>query len=131
VIATWIRASTIGLAVLTAIVALLVALAWAIVPLDGLALKLDGETFALADVHGPGAALVFVVAVAAVVIGLLATLAMIVFGLGVGAVGLTIGLLATAGSVAFVLAPFALVGWLVWRLAVRARPPSPTVVAAP
>ena len=128
-IKTWMRAVTIALLGLTAFVTVLMALAWTMLPLDGVALRVHGESFSLADLQGTQAVLFFVLAVAAVVIGTLAVLAMIAVGLCLGALGLAVGLLATAGSLALVVAPFALVGWLLWRL-LRTRPAA-GIVAAP
>jgi hypothetical protein len=129
VIRTWIRALAIGLLVLTVASALLVAAAWTLLPLDGVAIKVHGETFSLADLQGTQAGLFFLLAVAAVVIAVLAALAMLVVGLALGAFGIVVGLLATAGSLALVVAPIALVGWGLWRL-FRARPATPPVGAA-
>ena len=52
---------------------------------------------------------------------------MVVVGIGFGALGIAFGLLTAAASVALVLSPFALIGWLLWRL-FRERP---APVAAP
>ncbi len=125
----WFRALAIGLLGLTALVTLLMTVAWTMLPPDGVAIRLHGATFSLADLQGGQAALFFLFAVATVVIGSLAVLAMIAIGVCVGALGLAVGVLATASSLALVVAPFALVGWLLWRL-LRARPVA-GVVAAP
>jgi hypothetical protein len=127
---TWIRALAIGLLVLTAIVTVLMAAAWTVLPLDGVSIRTHGQTYSLDDLEGTKAALFFLLAVAAVVIAVIAALAMVAIGLGLGALGLIVGLLATAGSLALVIAPFALIGWGVWRL-FRTRPAPPRVVAAP
>jgi hypothetical protein len=128
-IKAWARALAILLFVLTAVVTVLMAMAWTMLPLDGVAVTLHGATFSLADLQGSRKVLFFLMAVVVVVIALLAALAAIVVGLGFGALGMAIGLIATVGSVALVMAPFALVGWLLWRL-FRSRPTA-TVVARP
>ncbi len=115
------RLLAILLFVLTIVVAVLLSSAWTLVPLEGVALTLHGQTFSLADLHGAQAILFFVLAVAGVVIAVVAALAMIAVGLAVGALGLALGVLTTIGSLALVAAPFALIGWLLWRL-VRERP---------
>ncbi len=117
------RALAIGLLVLTLVVAVLLAMAWAALPLDGITVTVHGETFSLADLNGPRAAVVYLVAVTGVVFAVVASLAMIIVGLGFGALGLAFGLLMAAASLALVVAPFALVGWLIWRL-FRHRPTS-------
>jgi hypothetical protein len=127
---TWIRALAIGLLILTAIVTLLMAAAWTVLPLDGVSIRTHRETYSLGDLEGTKAALFFLLAVAAVVIAVIAALAMAVIGICLGALGLVVGLLAAAGSLALVIAPFALIVWGVWRL-FRTRPESPRVVAAP
>ena len=126
---TWIRAVAIALLGLTALVTLLMAFAWTMLPLDTVAVRLHDETFSLADLQGAQAALFFVLAVAAVVLGTLAVLATIAFGLCLAAIGLAIGALATAASLALFIAPFALILWLLWRL--LRTPPTARVVAAP
>jgi hypothetical protein len=128
-IKAWARALAILLLVLTVVVTVLMAMAWTMLPLDGVAVTLHGRTFSLDDLQGARKALFFLMAVVVVVITLLAGLAAIVVGLGFGALGMAIGLIATVGSVALVMAPFALVGWLLWRL-FRSRPTA-TVVARP
>ena len=120
---SWRRVLTILLLTLTAVVAALMIAAWTMLPLDGTAITIDGERFSLADLTGRHAAAVFVIALAAVVFGLVVALVATVFGLGLGAVGLAFGGLVAAGTLALVAAPFALVLWLMWRL-VRSRPPT-------
>ena len=120
---SWRRALTILLLTLTLVVAALMITAWAMLPLDRTAITIDGERFSLADLTGTHAAVAFVIAVAAVVFSLVVAIMAAVFGLGLGAVGLAFGGLVAAGSLALVVAPFALVLWLMWRL-VRSRPPT-------
>ena len=129
-IASWGRAAAIVLLVLTALVAVLVATVWAALPLDGVSVTVDGETFSFAGLEGPRAAFYFLIAVVAIVVAILATLAIVVVGLALGALGVAFGLLATLASLALVAAPFVLIGWIVWRL-LRQRPPAPAVTAAP
>ena len=62
-----------------------------------------------------------------VVIAIVAALGMVVVGVVVGALGIAFGLLTAAASLAVVLSPFALIGWLLWRQ-FRQRP---APVAAP
>jgi hypothetical protein len=128
-IKTSLRVLGIGLLVLTAIVAALMAAAWATLPLDQISISLHGETFSLADLSGSSAVLFFVLGVAAVVIAVIIGLSAAVVGLTLGALGVAFGLLVTVAVLALVASPFALVIWLVWR-AVRPRP-APAVVAAP
>ena len=126
---TWHRGVAILLVSLTVIVALLVAIAWAVLPLEGITVTADGRTFPLAELTtGLRGVVFFVVAVAAGVIAIVAALSMVVVGLGFGAIGLVFGLLTAATSLALVVAPFALVGWLVWRLA---RPRAAVVATTP
>ena len=54
---------------------------------------------------------------------------MVVVGIGFGALGLAFGLLTAAASLALVLSPFALIGWLLWRL-FRERP-APIAASGP
>ena len=119
-IKSWISALAIGL-LLTDVVTVLMAAAWTLLPLDGVAISLHGKTFSLADLHGTQAALSFLLAVDAVVIAPVAVVTMVVVGLGFGALGIAASLLATAASLALAGAPFALIGLLLWRL-VRTRP---------
>ncbi len=56
------RASALTLLVLTLVVAVLMATAWSTLPLEGVAVRLHDETFSLADLHGAGAGLFFVLA---------------------------------------------------------------------
>ena len=118
---SWSRALATLLLVVTAIVVLLMAMAWTLLPLDNVALTVHGETFSLADLHGTSAVLFFVAAVAVVLAAIVATVFAVLIGLAFGALGLAIGLLATVASLALVAAPFALIVWLIWR-AVRTRP---------
>jgi hypothetical protein len=121
VIKSWGRAVAIALLVLTLLVAMLLATAWWVLPLDGVTMTVRGETYSLADLHGPRAVVAFCIAVAAVVIALIAAPVMVVVSIGFGALGLAFGLLTAAASLALVVAPFALIGWLLWRL-FRERP---------
>jgi len=118
---SWTRAVAIALLVLTLVVAALITMAWFSLPLDGITISAHGQTFSLADLQGPQVAAALCVAVAAVVVALLAALVMVVVGLAIGALGIAFGLLAAAASLALVLSPFALIGWLLWRL-LRERP---------
>jgi hypothetical protein len=120
-IRSWNRALAMLVLVVAVVIAMLMAAAWTMLPLDNVALTVHGETFSLADLHGTSAVLFFVIAVAAVLFALVATVFAVVVGLCFGAMGLAIGLLATVASLALVAAPFALIVWLVWRI-VRARP---------
>ena len=123
------RALAIGLLMLTVVVTILMAAAWTTLPLDRVSLDLHGETFSLADLAGTHAFLFFVGAVAAVAIALVAAFALTVFGLCLGALGIAVGLVATIASLALVVAPFALIGWLLWRL-LRGRP-APAIATSP
>ena len=123
------RALAIGLLVLTVVVTILMAAAWTTLPLDRVALDLHGESFSLADLAGTHAFLFFVGAVAAVVIALVAAFVLTIFGLCLGALGIAIGLVATIGSLALVVAPFALIGWLFWRL--LRREPAQAIATGP
>ena len=116
------------LVVVAAFVAVLVAVAWAVFPLGRITLAFDGTTYSLADLHGWDAVLVFLAAVAVVVAALVAAFGAVVLALAVGAIGLSVGLLATVASIAIVVGPFVLVGWLLWRV-VRRHPPAATVAA--
>ncbi len=116
------RALAILMLLLTLVVAVVLAVAWFTLPLDGIAVTVDGATYSLGELlQGPRAVLVFFVAVVAVVMAVIAALTMVVVGLAVGALGLAFGLVTAAASLALVAAPFALVGWLLWRL-FRQRP---------
>ncbi len=126
-IKSWIRALALLFLVLTLVVTVLIAAAWTALPLDPVTLNLDGESFSVSDLQGSHVALAFVAVVAAVVLALIVGMVAVVVGLGLGGLGIAIGLLATAGSLALVVAPFALVGWLLWRL--FRRRPGPAVVA--
>jgi hypothetical protein len=100
-----------------------------VLPLDRVALAIDGATYSLADLHGWDAILAFLAAVVLVVVALVVALCAVVLAMAVGAIGIAIGLLATVASVAVVIAPFAFVGWLLLRL-LRQRPHR-DVVAGP
>ena len=126
-IKSWSRGLAIALLALTLVVAALIATAWFALPLDGVTVSVHGETFSLADLHGPQLAVALSIAVAAVVVAIVAALVMVVVGLAIGALGIAFGLLTAAASLAVVLAPCALIGWLLWRL-FRERP---APVAAP
>jgi hypothetical protein len=117
---SWSRVLATTLLVVTLVVALLMATAWSLLPLDNIGLTLHGETFSLADLHGTSAVLFFVVAVAAILIALIATVIAVVVGLAFAALGIAIGLLATVAALTLVAAPFALIVWALWRL-VRTR----------
>ncbi len=114
---SWSRAAATLLLVLGLVIAALLAAAWAMLPLEHVALTLDGESFSLADLHGTSAVLFFVAAVAVMMSAFVAVMFAVVVGLGFGA----IGLVATIASLALIAAPFILVAWVVWR-ALRARP---------
>ncbi|MEO5845645.1 MAG: hypothetical protein ABIQ33_12480 [Caldimonas sp.] len=111
------RGAAILLLVLAAVVSVVMAMVWFALPLDGITVLVDGESYVLADLlHGPGAVVLFLIAVAAVVFVVVAAMTMVVVAIGFGAVGLAFGLLMAAASLALVAAPFALIGWLLWRL---------------
>jgi hypothetical protein len=118
---SWSRAAAMLLLVLALVIAALLVAAWTILPLDDVGLTLNGETFSLADLHGTSAVLFFVATVAVVIFAFVAVMVAIVVGLGFGAIGLAIGLVAAIASLALVAAPFVLIAWLVWR-ALRSRP---------
>ena len=120
---SWHRAVAILLLSLTLVVAVVVGIGWAVLPLDGITVTVDGHTFALADLQGWRAAVAFCIAVALVVIAIVVALTLAIASLGLGVIGMIFGLLTAAASLAFVLSPFALVGWLVWRH-LRERPPA-------
>jgi len=112
----WHRGVWTVLALLTVAVSVAMAIAWFALPLDGITVTAGGETYALVDLlHGPRGVVFFLVAVAAVVIAIVAALSMTVVGIGFGALGLAFGLLTAVASLVAVAAPFALVGWLLWR----------------
>jgi len=118
----WHRGAAIVLLVLTLVVSAMLAIAWFALPLDGITITTGGETFALVDVlHGPRGVIFFLVAVAALVIVIVAALSMAVVGVALGALGAAFGLLTALAVIAVVAAPFALVGWLLWRV-FRQRP---------
>jgi hypothetical protein len=118
---SWARAVAVLLVVVAAFVAVLVAVAWAVFPLDRIAVAIDGATYSLADLHGWEVVLAFVAAVAAVVLALAVALGAVVLAMAVGAIGLAVGLLAAVASVAVVVTPFVFVGWLLWRLVRKQR----------
>ena len=119
---SWHRGVAILLVVLTLVVCVLMAVAWFALPLEGITVTVDGTSYSLVDtLHGPRGVVLFFVAVAAVVIAIVAALSMVVVGIGFGALGLAFGLLTALASLALVAAPFALIGWLLWRL-FRSRP---------
>jgi len=120
---SWHRAVAIVLLSLTVLVAALVGIAWAALPLDGVTVSVHGQTFALAELHGLRAAVAFCIAVAVGVILIIVALTLAIVSLGFGVIGMVFGLLTAAASLAFVLSPFALIGWLVWRQ-FRERPPA-------
>jgi len=118
----WHRGVWALLAVLTVVVSVAMAIAWFALPLEGITVTAGGETYALVDLlHGPRGVVFFFVAVAAVVIAIVAALSMAVVGIGFGALGLVFGLLTALASLVAVAAPFALIGWLLWRY-FRQRP---------
>ena len=127
----WFRAAAILLLVLAVVVAAVLAAAWAVLPLDGVTVTIDGETFSPADLSGAQLAAAFaialVVSLAALIVGALA----VAFALVVAALSVGVGVLATAASLALVALPFVLVGWLVWRLFRRPRAGAATTTAAP
>jgi len=118
---SWVGALAIGLLVLTAIVAVLITLAWFSLPLDGITITVQGRTFSLAELPRPQVAVALTVAVAAVVVAIVVVLVMAVVGIVLGALGLAFGLVTAAASLAVVLSPFALIAWLLWRV-FRDRP---------
>ena len=122
---SWTRAIGILLLILTLVVAMLVATAWTMLPLDRTSISIDGDTFSLADITGTHTLVFFVIAVAAVVFALVVALACGALGLGLGAIGLAFGIVVTIGSLALVAAPFAFAVWLVWRLLRAAPAPMP------
>jgi hypothetical protein len=69
----------------------------------------------LSDLYGGGALLALAGLVVAVVLAVVVPLAVAVPLLAVG-VGLAFGFVAVAGTVALLMSPLILVGWLVWRL---------------
>jgi hypothetical protein len=130
VIKSWSRVLTISLLLLILVVAVPITMAWFALPLDGITVAVHGQTFSLAELQGPQVALALCVAVAAVVFAIVAALIMVVVGLAVGALGIAFGLFAAAASLALVLSPFALIGWLLWRL-FRERPVAVASTARP
>ena len=112
---SWSRALAIALLVLTLVVAVLITMAWFSLPLDGITVSVEGQTFSLADLQGPQLAIGLCIAVAVVVIAIVAALVMVVVGVVVGALGIAFGLLTATASLAVVLSPFALIAWLLWR----------------
>ena len=126
-IKSWLRGFAIAVLGLTVIVALLLAIAWNVLPLDRVAVNLRGETFSLADLEGGRAFLFFVFAVAVIVLAVIAAVLGVFVALVLALLGMAFGLLATVASLAAVLAPFALIAWLLWRLF---RNPAPANAAA-
>jgi hypothetical protein len=120
---SWHRAVAIVLLSLTVLVAVLIGIAWATLPLDGVTVAVHGHTFALAELHGLRAVVAFCIAVAVVVIVIVVAVTLTIVSLGFGVIGMVFGLLTAAASLALVLSPFALIGWLVWRH-FQERPPS-------
>jgi hypothetical protein len=116
VIKSWSRALAIALLALTFVVAALIATAWFALPLDGVTVSVHGQSYSLADLQGPQLAAALGIAVAVVVVVIVAMLVIVLVGLAFGALGIAFGLLTAAASLALVLAPFALIGWLLWRL---------------
>ena len=121
IVHSWARAVVVLLVVVAAFVAVLVGVAWAVLPLDRISVAVDGTTYSLADLHGWELVVAFVAAVAAIVLALAVALAAVVLAMAVGAIGLAVGLLATAASLALVASPLLLVGWLVRRALRRSR----------
>ena len=66
---SWGRALTIALLILTLVVAVLITMAWFSLPLEGITVTVDGQTFSLADLRGPQVAIGLCITVAAVVMG--------------------------------------------------------------
>ena len=112
---SWSRALAIALLALTLVVAVLITMAWFSLPLDGITVTVEGQSFSLADLQGPQLAVGLCIAVAAVVFAIVAALVLVVVGLAVGALGIAFGLLTATASLAVVLSPFALIAWLLWR----------------
>jgi hypothetical protein len=103
--------------ILVLVVAAVALAAWALLPLDHISITVDGETFSLAELTGTHAGAFFVAVFVLVVLALVLALLAGVFGLGLGAIGIAVGLVTTLGTLALIAAPFAFVVWLVWRLA--------------
>jgi hypothetical protein len=125
----WLRALVVLLLVVVACAAVLVAVAWTVFPLDRVSIDFGGATYSFADLHGWDVVLVFLGAVAAIVLALTAAFVALILAMAVGAIGLAVGLLATIASIAVFVGPFVFVGWLLWRLLRRHRPSA--AVAAP
>jgi hypothetical protein len=118
----WHRGVTVLLLLLTVVVSVVMAVAWFALPLDGVTVSMNGQTYSVVDMmHGPRGVVFFVAAVAAAVIAIVAALSMVVVGIGFGAIGLVFGLLTALTSLVLVASPFVLIGWLLWRL-LRQRP---------
>jgi hypothetical protein len=83
----------------------LITTAWFSLPLDGITVTVEGQTFSLADLQGPQLAVGLCIAVAVVVIAIVAALVMVVVGVVFGALGIAFGLLTAAASLALVLSP--------------------------
>jgi hypothetical protein len=120
---SWGRVLAIALLALTFVVAVLITMAWFSLPLEGITVTVEGQTFSLTDLQGPQLAVGLCIAVAVVVIAIVAVLVMVVAGLAIGALGIAFGLLTAAASLAVVLSPFALIAWLLWRAFHERRAP--------
>jgi len=125
---SWHRAVAIVLLFLTVLVAALIGIAWATLPLDGVTVTVHGQTFALAELQGLRAVVAFCIAVALTMIVIVVAVTLAIVSLGFGVIGMVFGLLTAVASLALVLSPFALIGWLVWR---QFREPPPAVASHP
>jgi hypothetical protein len=103
--------------------ALLIGVAWqAGSPFDGAVLNIDGDSFALSEMHaGHGLLALGGVLLALIVVLLLLPFAVIV-PLLCAAFGIAVALFAVLGVAALLLSPLLLFVWVLWRLA---RNPSP------
>jgi hypothetical protein len=122
----WSRAAA-ALLLLTLVVVAALTVAWAMLPLDGTTITVDGESFSLGSLSGGQLVAAFVIAIVATITALLVAAFAVVVSLVVAVFGVSIGIFAAAASLALVASPLLLIGWLVWR-AVR-RPPSATTTA--
>ncbi|HEY2189284.1 MAG TPA: hypothetical protein VGH48_12040 [Caldimonas sp.] len=125
----WSRAAT-ALLLLTLVVIAALTVAWAMLPLDGTTITVDGETFSLGSLSGGQIVAAFAIAIIATIVALLVAAFAIVVSLAVAVFGAGIGILAAAASLALVASPLLLIGWLVWRAFRRPRPASTTAPAA-
>jgi hypothetical protein len=125
----WSRAAT-ALLLLTLVIVAALTVAWAMLPLDGTTITVDGETFSLANLSGGQVVAAFVIAIIATIAALLVAAFAVVVGLAVAVLGVAVGMLAAAASLALVASPLLLVGWLVWRAVRRPRPATTTAPAA-